>query len=71
MEPKIVCGVCLYGDGNWKDETRRGGAKKPENLPICEKCKADCWITASSPEGIKAIAEDPLLGDKIGFQSPF
>lgn len=64
---KIVCSICLYGDGKWNE-----GRKMPdsEHLPVCEKCKADGW-TNNQEEIRKAIVNTPLLKDGVSYQSPY
>lgn len=66
---KQTCGVCAYGDGKW-DAPDRENLKKQMDLPTCELCKADGWI--SDPiEVQKAILEDPILKDLVEHQSPY
>jgi hypothetical protein len=63
--PQESCSICAYGDGKWRE---RQGHKMNDELPVCEKCKADGW-TSDPDEILQAFKDDP--GFSVGIKSPY
>lgn len=64
MIGEIVCGICIYGDGRWRE---RLGQKLPD-LPPCKKCKSDGW-SGDPVEIVEAFKKD--INFNLGIKSPY